>query len=64
MIKLKLANYKKNRVEKLDYIITGVNIGRAHKMFIEAHNLNLSALVRDVISALMTQDSGGKNEKK
>lgn len=57
MIKLKLSDYKKNRVEKLEAVTTGINIERRHKVFVESNGVNLSALVRDVIDELMESDA-------
>ena len=53
-----LKQYQRNRVEKLEAIATGVSIERRHKVFIDSHGLNLSAIVRDAVDSLMApQDS-------
>jgi hypothetical protein len=51
----RLNKYKRNRVEKLEAIPTGVSIERRHKVFLDSHGLNLSAIVRDAVDALMNQ---------
>lgn len=55
MTKNRLNKYKRNRVEKLEAIPTGVSIERRHKVFLDSNGLNLSAITRDAIDALMTQ---------
>lgn len=52
-MKIDLKHYKKNRVEKLEAVTTGINIERRHKVFVESNGVNLSALVRDVLDELM-----------
>jgi hypothetical protein len=52
-MRVNLKLYRKNRVEKLEAVTTGINIERRHKIFVEENNLNLSALVRDYIDKLM-----------
>lgn len=47
-----LSKYRKNRVEKNEVHIQSVAISRAHKVFIESQNLNLSAIVRDALDFL------------
>jgi hypothetical protein len=56
MKKINLSDYKKNRVDKLDSVTTGINLERKQLEFIQANNVNLSALVRDIIEALITED--------
>lgn len=52
----KLEKYKRHRVEKLEFVPTGVSIERRHKVFIDSNGLNLSAIVRDAIDALMREE--------
>lgn len=52
----KIDKYRRNRVEKLEAIPTGVSIERRHKVFLDSNGLNLSAIVRDAIDALMQPD--------
>ena len=49
----RLARFAKNRVEKLDAIATGISIERRHKVFVDANGLNLSAIARDAVDALI-----------
>lgn len=63
-----LDKYRKNRVEKLDAVPTGVSIERRHKRFIDENNLNLSAITRDAIDVIMvqtdTREEGRENGKR
>jgi hypothetical protein len=55
MRNLKLRDYTRNRVDKLDAVTTGVSIERRHKEFLEHHGVNLSALIRDVLDSLIEE---------
>lgn len=63
-MKLDLKKYQKQNTEKLDAVGTSVSIERPHKEFIETNNINLSALVRDVIDGLIAQQNKEKGEIK
>lgn len=52
-MKSKISKYQRNRVEKLEAIATGISIERRHKVFLDSNGLNLSAIVRDALDALM-----------
>lgn len=55
MEELNLEDYQKDNTEKLDPVSAGVSIERRHKEFIKKYNVNLSALVRDVLNKLMAK---------
>lgn len=64
MSELKLSDYKKNKVLKLDGVTTGVYIERRHKVFVESNGINLSSLMRDVIDSLMADEIKNKMQSK
>ena len=64
MKKINLSDYKKNRVDKLDSVTTGINLERKHLEFIQANGVNLSALIRDIISSLIVEDLEKQNKDK
>lgn len=61
-MRIKLKDYKKNRVQKIDCVTTGVSVSRAQKIFIESQGINLSALLRDVIDSLMAENEAENKE--
>lgn len=62
MTNLKLKNYTKTKMLKLNAVTTGINIEKRHKIFLELNGVNLSALIRDVIDNLIKENE--KNETK
>lgn len=56
MSDFKLCDYKRNRVDKLDGVTTGINVERRHKIFVETNGVNLSALVRDLLDKMMSDE--------
>lgn len=59
-MKIELKEYQKPNIEKLDAVGTGVSLEKKHKEFIKENNINLSALVRDVLNKLMEQQKPEK----
>lgn len=59
-----VKNLPRHRVEKLDAIQTTVSIEKKHKYFLESHNVNLSALVRDTLDNIMGQFLKSNKENK
>lgn len=51
---------KKQTPDKLDSITTGVSIEKRQKIFLEERELNLSALVRDMLDDIMAKDARSK----
>jgi len=54
---IKLSDYKKPLKTKIESCITGINIEKRQKQFIEKHGINLSSLVRAVIDSVMDDES-------
>lgn len=63
-MKIELEKYQKQNNEKLDAIGVGISVEKKHREFIKKFNINLSALVRDVLDMLMQEkDEREENEK-
>lgn len=62
-MKITLEKYQKQNSEKLDAVATGVSIEKKHKTFLEKYNINLSALIRDVLDALMKEKNEGDSNE-
>lgn len=63
MNNIKLKNYTKIKMLKINAVTTGINIEKRHKIFLELNGVNLSALVRDVIDNLIKETEKNENKK-
>lgn len=48
-----VTKYRKDRTDKIESVIRSVNLDQSHQDFINRENLNLSAITRDAIQALI-----------
>ena len=56
-MRIDLNKYLNNKVDQLDCVTTGISIERRHKVFLETNKINLSALVRDILSGLIEENT-------
>lgn len=50
-----ISKYQRHKIEKLDAKQTTISIEKRHKIFIDSHGVNLSALVRDTLDNIIEQ---------
>lgn len=63
-MKLDLEKYQKQNIEKLDVKPKSVGLEPKHLEFIKLFNINLSALVRDVLDKLMAEKEEKEDHEK
>lgn len=54
-MKIDIKKYQRQNNEKLDAVTTAISIEKKHKSFLEKYNVNLSALIRDVLNKIMSE---------